>query len=74
MKKFNAHMMNFCKDLQFGGSLPREICVTIVEVYLNTPVERFRMEFYAVRPKVMEEFEQYNGLSQDDILKIQVKN
>ena len=30
------------------------------------------MEFYANPPKVMEEFEQYNGLSQDDILKIQV--
>ena len=65
VKKFSAEMMTYCTDLQLGGSLPREICVTIVEAFLNTTVERFRMEFYAIRPTIMAEFKRFNGHTQD---------
>ena len=66
-------MMTYCTDLQLGGSLQREICVTIVKAFLNTTVKRTRMEFYAIRPTIMAEFKCYNGRTQDKIFHLQTQ-
>ena len=49
-------------------------CVTIIEAFIGCTVERFRMEFFMMRPIILDQFEMYNGLSQDEVLQLQDAN
>jgi hypothetical protein len=74
VKKYVSTMMNYCRDVDHGESLPCEICITIVDQLIDCSVEKFRMEFLSYRPTVMNELRLYRGKSPEVIRSMQKYN
>lgn len=74
VKTYSLAMMALCQDLQSGQSLPRDICLTIIDHLIECSVEKFRMDFLTIRREVLDQLRKYHGKSNDVICNLQRTN
>jgi GAG-pre-integrase domain/Zinc knuckle len=73
VKQYSAHMLTLCRDLANGQSLPRDICLTIVDQLIDCSVEKFRTTFLNLRDRIIDEMREYHGKSDFAIREMQVR-
>jgi hypothetical protein len=74
VKQYSSHMLTLCRDLANGQSLPRDICLTIIDKLIDYSVEKLRTTYLNLRDRIIEEMRECHGKSDSLICLIQTRN